>query len=375
MAIRMRRGASADLDTARLQSGEIAVATNPDKVVVKTPGETILTLATTNDLALKVDTSSVGANNGIATLDSSGKVPSSQLPSYVDDVIEGYLYEGSFYEDAQHTELITPESSKIYVDLSTDKTYRWSGTVYVDVTGASAWGEIGGDIRNQTDLADILDAKSTLNQLRQTIGYVGVNDMPFPFDFTEITQDGITFKAESDGTITLSGRATSLTTVTLTQNYVGDNNYHYFGIRTTEKSTWDYITAAENIQMIVKNTFINRDSLSRMAFGIGVLVTISIRVNKGVDLTSKTLNLLPVILRQNSFDRRIDEVESLCYETDKTVVSSLNDVDKFPCYLGNSLSLDPRRNVRFSTIKEVLKTYFDNEYISASVEDETLILG
>lgn len=161
MAIRMRRGASADLDTARLQSGEIAVATNPDKVVAKTTGGAILTLATTDDLALKVDTSSVGANNGIATLDSSGKVPSSQLPSYVDDVIEGYLYEGSFYEDAQHTELITPESSKIYVDLSTDKAYRWGGSTYVDVTGASAWGEIGGTLSNQTDLATELNRAYT----------------------------------------------------------------------------------------------------------------------------------------------------------------------------------------------------------------------
>lgn len=103
-------------------------------------------------LSGKVDTSSVGANNGIATLDSSGKVPSSQLPSYVDDVIEGYLYEGSFYEDAQHTELITPESSKIYTDLSTNKIYRWGGSAYVDVTGASAWGEIVGTLSNQTDL-------------------------------------------------------------------------------------------------------------------------------------------------------------------------------------------------------------------------------
>lgn len=161
MAIRMRRGASADLDTARLQSGEIVVATNPDKVVAKTTGGAILTLATTDDLALKVDTSSVGANNGIATLDSSGKVPSSQLPSYVDDVIEGYLYEGSFYEDAQHTELITPESSKIYVDLSTDKSYRWGGSTYVDVTGASAWGEIGGTLSNQTDLQTELNRAYT----------------------------------------------------------------------------------------------------------------------------------------------------------------------------------------------------------------------
>ena len=112
-------------------------------------------------LSTKVNTSSVGANNGVASLDNTGKVPSSQLPSYVDDVIEGYLYEGSFYEDAQHTELITPESSKIYTDLSTNKIYRWGGSTYVDVTGASAWGEIGGTLSNQTDLATELSRAYT----------------------------------------------------------------------------------------------------------------------------------------------------------------------------------------------------------------------
>ena len=74
-----------------------------------------------------------GANNGIATLGADGKVPSSQLPSYVDDVIEGYYYNGAFYSDAQHTTEITPETGKIYVDLSSEKTYRWSGSVYVEI--------------------------------------------------------------------------------------------------------------------------------------------------------------------------------------------------------------------------------------------------
>lgn len=62
-----------------------------------------------------------------------GKVPASELPSYVDDVIEGYFYEGAFYEDAAHTTLITAEDGKIYVDLSTDTSYRWSGSVYVEI--------------------------------------------------------------------------------------------------------------------------------------------------------------------------------------------------------------------------------------------------
>lgn len=74
----------------------------------------------------------------------SGKVPAAQLPGYVDDVIEGYLYEGAFYEDAQHTELITGEQGKLYVDISDNKTYRWSGSAYVLVSDSLALGEVAG---------------------------------------------------------------------------------------------------------------------------------------------------------------------------------------------------------------------------------------
>lgn len=81
-----------------------------------------------------VNKSQIGAANGIASLDSTGKVPSSQLPSYVDDVVEGYYYNGNFYTDSAHTQLITPETGKIYVDLDTNKTYRWSGTTYVEIS-------------------------------------------------------------------------------------------------------------------------------------------------------------------------------------------------------------------------------------------------
>ena len=79
--------------------------------------------------------------NGIASLDENGKVPSSQLPSYVDDVIEGYLSEGKFYKESAHTTEITGESGKIYVDLTTSKTYRWSGTAYAVISETIALGE------------------------------------------------------------------------------------------------------------------------------------------------------------------------------------------------------------------------------------------
>lgn len=85
-----------------------------------------------------------GANSGVATLGADGKVPSSQLPSFVDDVIEGYYYDGKFYEEQAHTTEITPEGGKIYIDLSTEKTYRWGGSTYAEISAGLALGETQG---------------------------------------------------------------------------------------------------------------------------------------------------------------------------------------------------------------------------------------
>lgn len=81
-----------------------------------------------------IATSTKGVANGVATLDADGKVPSSQLPSYVDDVVEGYFHNGKFYEDSAYSKEIVAMSSKIYVDLATNKTYRYGGTTYVEIT-------------------------------------------------------------------------------------------------------------------------------------------------------------------------------------------------------------------------------------------------
>ena len=75
-----------------------------------------------------------------------GKVPASELPSYVDDTVEGYYYQGAFYEDSEHTITITGETGKIYIDLTTNKSYRWTGTVYVRIDECPAFGETQGTI-------------------------------------------------------------------------------------------------------------------------------------------------------------------------------------------------------------------------------------
>ena len=84
-----------------------------------------------------------GANNGVAELDSNGKVPSSQLPSYVDDVIEGYYKtsDDRFYEESTFTTLIEPIAGKSWVDIPTNKSYRWTGSVYTRVDEGVQIGE------------------------------------------------------------------------------------------------------------------------------------------------------------------------------------------------------------------------------------------
>ena len=67
-----------------------------------------------------------------AELDDSGKIPSALLPSYVDDVVE-YANLAAFPA--------TGESGKIYVALDTNKTYRWGGTEYVEISESLALGE------------------------------------------------------------------------------------------------------------------------------------------------------------------------------------------------------------------------------------------
>lgn len=75
---------------------------------------------------------SKGAPSGLASLNESGIIPSAQLPSYVDDVIEVDIFSNLPG---------TGESGKIYIVQDTNLTYRWSGTDYVEISKSLALGE------------------------------------------------------------------------------------------------------------------------------------------------------------------------------------------------------------------------------------------
>lgn len=87
---------------------------------------------TTITNSLNAFISTKGQPSGLAELDSTGKVPAAQLPSYVDDVLE-------FSTKDQFPQ--TGETGKIYVAKDTNLTYRWTGTQYLEISQSLALGE------------------------------------------------------------------------------------------------------------------------------------------------------------------------------------------------------------------------------------------
>lgn len=106
-----------------------------------------------------------GVANGIATLGSDGKVPAAQLPSYVDDVVE---------YDKQSSFPATGEAGKIYVAQDTNKTYRWGGSTYVEISASLALGETSSTAyagnKGKANADAIAALEQTVEQLQTDFG-------------------------------------------------------------------------------------------------------------------------------------------------------------------------------------------------------------
>lgn len=154
-----------------------------------------------------------GIANGYASLDGAGKVPSTQLPSYVDDVVEV----------ANFAALpATGETGKIYITLDTNFVYRWSGSVYVKISEPNAvWGSITGTLSNQTDLQSALNAKVD-NTRTLTINGV-TSDLSANRTFnvgtvTNVSGTGSVSGLSLSGSVTGSGSLTLGGTLSLTSS-------------------------------------------------------------------------------------------------------------------------------------------------------------
>lgn len=106
------------------------------------------------DSTARVAATEKGAANGVATLAADGKVPASQLPSYVDDALE-FAALANFPG--------TGETGKIYVALDSNKIYRWSGSVYVEISPAAGNADTATKLATARSISATGDASWTVS--------------------------------------------------------------------------------------------------------------------------------------------------------------------------------------------------------------------
>lgn len=179
-----------------------------------------------------------GSNGGVATLDSNGKVPSSQLPSYVDDVLE-YGNKSKFPS--------TGESGKIYVDMETNKTYRWSGTTYTEISSSLAIGETTGTAydgaKGKKNAQDIESLKTQVSTVKSTANAAKLVADSLVNGDAKASKSGMADKFSSSKTITVSGDASGSVstdfstnpTITLTLSDSGVTAGTYSAVSVDEK--------------------------------------------------------------------------------------------------------------------------------------------
>ena len=240
-----------------------------------------------------------GAHSGVAELDATGKVPSSQLPSYIDDVIDGYYYDAThfyaqkvvdayyntgdnqFYEDSAFTTLITPVTGYIYKDVPTGDTYEWDGTAYVTKTPDRIEGQSG-------------------------VIYISI-DSDIQYRWT-----GTAFAALG-GALQLGETSTTA--------YRGDRGKTAYDHSQITDGSNPHNTTADNVNL---------------------KVPISALSGSKLDVESTLYGLY-----------------NKSYLTDDTTETTIDDADYVPFY---DTSASAKKKISWSNIKSVLKTYFDSIY-------------
>lgn len=207
-----------------------------------------------------------GIANGYASLDGAGLVPSTQLPSYVDDVLE--------YADLASLPA-TGTTGKIYVTLDTNKIYRWSGTVYVEISssagGGGTWGSITGTLSNQVDLQNALDAK------QNSLGFTPVTNA------RTLTINGVTYDLTANRSWTVSGAMPAGGTAGQILSKIDATDYN---------TQWIDNFASQLKHEVKLGGTIAKGKAVYVSGGNGTNMIVSVASNASEATSSKTLGLL-----------------------------------------------------------------------------------
>lgn len=206
-----------------------AVTAAAVKVGKDSSGHVVLGNALTASDVGAIATTAKGAANGVAELDSTGKVPSSQLPSFVDDVLE---------YDKQSSFPTTGEAGKIYIAQDTNKTYRWSGSAYVEISASLALGETSstayrGDKGKTAYDHSQLTSGNPHNVTKSDVGLSNVGNFKA---VSTVASQGLTDTEKSNARANI-GAGTSNLTIGTTSTTAAAGNHTHSASLTTDTGT------------------------------------------------------------------------------------------------------------------------------------------
>lgn len=288
---------------------------------------------------------SKGAPNGLASLNESGVIPSTQLPSYVDDVVEVAAFSNLPSKG---------ESGKIYIVTSTNIQYRWSGTAYVEISKSIALGETSStaypgdkgkattDVVNSlsdTLVNDVLVAQSNQNSVSLTIK--SITKTTANKDKQLLLADGDPILL-TDGTPILLGDSESARIARATEGLYSQANDKVITINpattstagvmsSSDKSKLDSLKPQEIDELVTKlDTHIsnksNPHSVTKVQVGLGNVDNTS-DANKPISTaTRNALNSKFNASDGNALKQRVDNIPELI-ATDITVDSDNDSVN------------------------------------------------
>lgn len=289
----------------------------PGKVYQLSPGADYtkesnwILIGDTSELNNKVQEfiDSKGAPNGLASLNESGIIPSAQLPSYVDDVIE---------VDTFSNLPGTGESGKIYIVQDTNLTYRWSGTGYVEISKSLALGETSSTAYPGDK------GKATTDKLNKTSNKVVVGPVT-----VNPSTDKIVLKYQTHFTSTNSDSEDSHTINAATTSQAGvmssADKTKLDGLKDQAGITSDINAVQTNLETHINNKS-NPHEVTKDQVGLGNVDNTS-DANKPISTATQTaLNGKFSATDGNALKQRVDNIPELV-ATDITVDSDNDSVN------------------------------------------------
>lgn len=289
----------------------------PGKIYQLSPGadytkeSSWILIGDTSELNNKVQQfiNSKGAPNGLASLNESGIIPSAQLPSYVDDVIE---------VDTFSNLPGTGESGKIYIVQDTNLTYRWSGTDYVEISKSLALGETSSTAYPGDK------GKATTDKLNRIPDKLITDTVNVNQSTTEAVLNFTTYRQEAQQI----GRNT-LTITSATTSQAGlmssSDKTKLDGLKDQAGITSDINAVQTNLETHISNKS-NPHSVTKVQVGLGNVDNTS-DANKPISNATQTaLNGKFSATDGNALKQRVDNIPELV-ATDITVDSDNDSVN------------------------------------------------